>query len=154
MGIKKTCCTSHATVKVACALRVSEWFAFVFWNVSNYVFECFHMCMQLFRVLELAPSFFVLHFVLDMPMRWCHCCKKWIETKFTGPDEKYRCSFWDCVILRIDWAISRQLEMKWARTTDCMLMLATKSLQDRQSQKWCAFYNSKKAYGIHCSAWW
>ena len=89
--------------------------------VSVYVWSWFtlnYACMylKLAQVLQLAASLFVLHFVLDMPMRCCPCCKEWIETKFTGPDDEYRCGIWDCVILRIDWAILRQLEMKWART--------------------------------------
>jgi hypothetical protein len=89
-----------------------------------------HVCLKLVQVLQIAASLFVLHFVLDMPMRCCPCCKEWTETKFTGPDDEYRCCIWDCVSLRIDWAILRQLEMKWARTKDCLLMLATNSLHD------------------------
>ena len=71
--------------------------------------------------------------LLDMPIRraWarCPCCEKWIQ--FTPgcrePDEW--CYF--CERLWEDWYAKK----KWARTVDCMLMLATNSLRDNH-YKW------------------
>ena len=86
-----------------------------------------HICLKLVQVLQLAASLFVLHFVLDMPTwLWAHCpcCGKWMQF-IAGermPDEYC----YSCWMLWIDW----YWEKKWATTRDCMLMLATKSLQD------------------------
>ncbi len=40
------------------------------------------------------------------------------------------------------------VEICWPATMDCMLMLATKSLQDNPKSD--VPYSLKKAYGIHC----
>ena len=138
------------------------------WMVCICVLSCFRLCLW---VCVCVWGWFTLNYacmfetgsssstssflvcaslcLLDMSIWWMDRCPGcgnvtvFMALELCMPDEYYCYNCWD------DW-----FEMKWARTRDCMLMLATKSLQDRQSQKWCAFYNSKKAYGIHCSAWW
>ena len=126
---------------------VSSSTRFLAFSVFQYALITMHICLQLDQVLQLAASLFVLHFVLDMPIWWvdrCPGCGNWTQymaLELCMPDEYYCYNCWD------DW-----FEKKWARTRDCMLMLATKSLQDNPKSD--VPYSSKKAYGIHCSAWW
>ena len=94
------------------------------WDINSH--WTMHICLKLVQVLQIAASLFVLHFVLDMPIWWqanCPCCGNW---KMVMPDEI------GCYSCRNDWLY---WEKKWAKTTNCMLMLATKSLHD--NPKWC-----------------
>jgi hypothetical protein len=131
---------SYAAVRVACVLRVSEWFAFVFklfWTMFVSVCVCaydagspltMHVCLKLAQVLAASLHVCSSLCLLDMPIRraWarCPCCEKWIQfiPGCREPDEW--CYF--CERLWEDWYAKK----KWARTVDCMLMLATNSLRD------------------------
>ncbi len=69
-----------------------------------------------------------LHFVMDDPIiSWwadCPCC--WKRIQIISDRWKPVVYCYNCWKWWIDW----HWEMKWAGTRDCMLMLATRSVQD------------------------
>ena len=75
--------------------------------------------MQLFRVLELAPSFFVRHFVLDMPMWLAHCTCCGRLSQITGDvptlENVYCFSCWK-------WWYEMHAEVWWAATRAYVVM--------------------------------
>ena len=83
--------------------------------------------MQLFRVLELAPSFFVLHFVLDMPMWLAHCACCGRLSQITGDvptlENVYCSSCWK-------WWYEMHAEICWPATSAYIVMLAYCSVQE------------------------
>jgi len=66
----------------------------------------------------------------DMPLyRWDNCpgCGDWSVLPLEGLQEEYYCFY--CWNEWLYW------EKKWAKTTDCMLMLAAKSLSRMDNPK-------------------